>query len=271
MTTTYYELSYKRYKFIVKKTIDRKAKLTSVSIGGRRECMQFLHFHTEKYIILQGVTKGKDCAVNIPLDDKTGTRAMIEAGIACIFRLFSKVNEIHLTDNSMRDCENGRRIILSTMYAVRYGNTYYGHYFKASPVSDNIRDALASINHDFSMQPKAITFADIWSLIARNLPPDMTSNVSEHKMWYLSMYNESPTLFQYFSKLNDHGCGKLNFWIDALVLSKYGINLINSDWVISRGNQVIIEMLKVNKPLFEPPPIDTRRLRLFGAGVDQLL
>lgn len=260
------------YKFIVKKTIDRKEKLTCISVGGRRECMQFLHYHTEKYVILQGVTKGMNCAANMPLDDKTGTRAMIEAGIAAIFLLFPKLDQIQLTDNSMRDCENGRRVVLSTMYAVRYGNTYYGHYFKARPVSENIRSGLTQIAKDFRMQPKNITFSDIWSFVSRGLPPDMTLRVSEHKKWYLETYNESKTLFEYFTMLNEGGCGKLNFWIDSFVQSLYGINLYHSDWVITRGDQVSIgKMNKVDKPHFEPNLNQTRGLRMFGAGVDQLL
>ncbi len=106
-------------------------------------CMEFM-ISKEKdgwYLTLEHLQYYNTCSIE-NLEQKAGTKEMVQGAIIAILKKHPQIDHIHLQDASFFTTAKGNKVPLPEYRMISQGKTWYQEYFGAVPVSKDLRAKL---------------------------------------------------------------------------------------------------------------------------------
>lgn len=194
----FYRIQSGAYVFYAKvqmsNTDDPDDETITVSIGSKRTpmCLLILLDSQEATTgILQNVSYDERCTSNQPMPKKIGTRAMVQAALACIKALFPNVVYLTYTDESFFLCE-GKKVATANMAFILNGKTWYETHFHAEPENKEAYETLKKLYIESNLHD--VPFHRIWkqSLELTTIPKKAAHNLykttTSWRAFYQALY-----------------------------------------------------------------------------------
>lgn len=154
MEQTNFKITSGSYKFVVSILEDKY--MYKVRYGGKKACVNFSVYKEEdkEFPNLDGVGYSADCSIGDPLENSSGTQAMVKSALYFLVWRFPFIKHVQFIDASKKTCKLNISIDLATFHFAKHGKTWYQDKFDAQLINKNQQKyidrakVLLDSNHD---------------------------------------------------------------------------------------------------------------------------
>ncbi len=129
----------KFYYYII---MENNKKEIVLKFGGIKEqCIRIRIYKKEKIALIEDLVYKKDCSIFTKLDKNNNKiELLLKSSLYFCIKKFPEVSNYQISDMSYIQCNNNQRIVLSDLYVVKYGKTWYEKVFNAMPIEEQKKD-----------------------------------------------------------------------------------------------------------------------------------
>jgi hypothetical protein len=222
----YYIIESTPYKFgaIVRKLPHEQR--TIVSIGGKKECLNFSIYWDDNRHHLEGMNYDENCVMNESekLVPNAGTVKMLKASLKFILYLYPNTKSVTLKDSSFLKCKKSIKVSLSDLYIAKYGKTWYQYKFNAIPENETeYFQYLMSINTILE-KPITQSFEEFYKAYIK-LHRIQIKNLNDNLQ---QIYTQSHTMREFITNVHKFttDCRIFESWL-SYYMSKIGVASLN--------------------------------------------